>query len=125
MLTLFSYVTPQNNAEGNMIVKPSISFLTAGSDAVLVTDVTTIVTSMTNNTNYPTPSPALNLITTANSAFATAIADAADGGKQLTSAKDAKRVELIALLRQLAIYVQGACGGDMTKLLSSGFPVQK
>jgi hypothetical protein len=108
-----------------MIVKPSISFLTADSDSVLVTDVTTIVTSMTNNTNYPTPSPALNLITTANSAFATAIADAADGGKQLTSAKNARRAELIALMRQLAVYVQGACGGDMTKLLSSGFPVQK
>src|ERR1700719_3785394 len=108
-----------------MVVKPSISFLTADSDSVLVTDVTTIVTSMTNNANYPTPSPALNLITTANAAFASAIADAADGGKQLTSAKNAKRAELVALMRQLANYVQGACDGDMTKLLSSGFPVQK
>src|ERR1035437_3479344 len=32
---------------------------------------------------------------------------------------------LSRLMRQLANYVQGACLGDMTKLLSSGFPVQK
>lgn len=108
-----------------MIVKPSISFLTADSDPVLVTDVATIVTSMTNNTNYPTPAPALALITTTNDDFADAIAAAADGGKQLTSAKDAKRRELVALMRQLASYVQVACNSDMTKLLSSGFPVQK
>jgi hypothetical protein len=108
-----------------MIVKPSISFLTASPDPVLVTDVTTIVTSLTTNPNYATPSPALALITTANSAFSAAIAAAADGGKQATSDKYAKRAELVSLMRQLANYVQGACLNDMTKLLSSGFPVQK
>jgi hypothetical protein len=108
-----------------MIVKPSISFLTGDSDSVLVTDVTTIVTSLTSNPNYATPAPALPLITTANSAFAAAIAAAADGGKQATSDKNAKRASLVSLMRQLANYVQGACLEDMTKLLSSGFPVQK
>jgi hypothetical protein len=108
-----------------MIVKPSVSFLTASPDAVLVTDVTTIVTSLTGNTNYPTPAPALTLITTANSAFTAAIAAAADGGKQALSDRNAKRAELVSLMRQLANYVQGACLNDMTKLLSSGFPVQK
>ncbi len=108
-----------------MIVKPSVSFLTASPDAVLVTDVTTIVTSMTNNDNYTTPAPALTVITTANSAFTAAVAAAADGGKQALSDKNAKRAELVSLMRQLANYVQGACLGDMTKLLSSGFPVQK
>lgn len=108
-----------------MIVKPSISFLTGDSDSVLVTDTTTVVTSMTNNDNYTTPVPALTLITTAKNAFAAAIAAAADGGKQATSDKYAKRAELVSLMRQLANYVQGACLDDMTKLLSSGFPVQK
>ena len=108
-----------------MIVKPSVSFLTASPDPVLATGVTTIVTSMTNNDNYPTPSPALTLITTANSAFIAAIAAAADRGKQAISDKDAKRAALVSLMRQLANYVQGACQSDMTKLLSSGFPVQK
>ena len=108
-----------------MIVKPSVSFLTAHSDPVLVTDVTTIVTYMTGNPNYLRPAPDLALVTSANEDFAAAIAAAADGGKQLTSAKKAKRLELVALMRQLANYVQGACDNDMTKLLSSGFPVQK
>jgi hypothetical protein len=108
-----------------MVVKASVSFLTNDSDAVLNTDVSNIVTSLTDNINYPSPNPTLPIMTTANIAFATAIADAADGGKQHTSAKRARRAELLSLMRKLAIYVQGACDGDMTKLLSSGFPVQK
>ena len=80
---------------------------------------------MTGNTTYPTPAPALTIVTTAINAFTVAIANAADGGKELTSIKNAKRVELISLLRQLASYVGVTCDSDMTKLLSSGFPVQK
>ena len=108
-----------------MIVKTSVTFLTANPDSVLVTSTNTIVTSMTTNPNYPTPTPALAPVTTANDAFAAAISAAADGGKQLTWAKKVARAALVALLRQLAAYVQMAAAGDMTKLLSSGFPVQK
>ncbi|MBV9007546.1 MAG: hypothetical protein JO354_00040 [Verrucomicrobia bacterium] len=102
-----------------------MSFLTADPDAVLVTRVNNIVVSMTNNSNYPKPSPTLNMVTAANTAFSDAIAAAAEGGKQFTAAKNAKRAELVALLRQLANYIQGACAEDMAALLSSGFPVQK
>lgn len=109
-----------------MIVKPAVSFLTNNSDAVLITDVSNIVTSVTNNKDiYASPIPALAVISSANVDFATAVAEAADGGKQLTSAKNAKRAIVVSLMRQLASYVAVACGDDMTKLLSSGFPVQK
>lgn len=108
-----------------MVVKASISFLTADSNPVLVTDVSTIVTSLTGNPNYPDPTPALPVITLANDAFAASITAAADGGKRLNWAKKMRRTELVALVRQLASYVQMECAGDMTKLLSSGFPVQK
>src|SRR5438067_6251550 len=108
-----------------MIVKPSISFLTNDADSVLVSDVQSILTSMTNNPNYPTPTPALSLVTATLGAFSDALSAAAGGGVALTSAKNAKRAELIALMRQLASYTQTACNGDMTMLLSSGFPVQK
>jgi hypothetical protein len=108
-----------------MVVKVAISFLTAHSDSVLVTDVDTIVTSLTANPNYTTPNPALTVITTANDAFLASITAAADGGKQLTWAKKMRRAELVALMRQLCAYIQMACEGDMTKLLSSGVPVQK
>ena len=108
-----------------MVIKPSIGFVTRDTDAVLLKNTETIVTSMTNNTDYPTPSPALAVVTTAASAFSVALAGAADGGKEKTAIKNAKRAELVSLLRQLAGYVAITCGDDMAKLLGSGFPVQK
>ena len=80
---------------------------------------------MTNNANYPTPSPTLAVVQAAVDAFTTAIANAANGGTELTSIKNAKRNELVSLLRQLSYYVSATCLGDMAKLLSSGFPAQK
>jgi hypothetical protein len=108
-----------------MIVKPSVSLLTADSDSVLVTDTENIVTSMTGNASFPTPSPTILEVTAAKDAFVTALADAAKGGVTLTAIKNAKRAALVALLRQLASYVQVTCNGDLTVLLSSGFPIQK
>ena len=108
-----------------MVVKPAIGFLTVSSDALLVTGAQTIVTAMTTNPDYPTPTPTLATVTTALNAFIVAIANAADGGKEETAIKNAKRAELTSLLRQLASYVGVTCGNDMAKLLSSGFPTQK
>ena len=108
-----------------MVVKPSISFLTSDSDALLVTDTHTILTGMTGNPSYPTPNPPLAAVTTGLNEFTTALANAADGGITLTAIKNDKRAALVALLRDLATYVQVACNGDLTVLLSSGFPIQK
>ena len=108
-----------------MITKPSIGFVTRDTDALLLTNTETIVTAMTNNADYPTPSPALAVVTTAANAFSVALAEAADGGREKTAIKNAKRAELVALLRQLGAYVALTCGNDLAKLLGSGFPVQK
>ena len=108
-----------------MVIKPAIGFVSTDSDAQLVTDAQTIVTSMTSNPSYPTPSPALAGITTAANDFATAIANAANGGTDLTVIKNAKRAALGALLRELASYVHVACKGSLAVLLTSGFPIQK
>lgn len=62
---------------------------------------------------------------TALDEFITSVSDAVNGGVTLTSIKNDKRAVLVALLRQLASYVQANCKGDMTILLSSGFPIQK
>jgi hypothetical protein len=43
----------------------------------------------------------------------------------MTAIKNDKRAALVALMRQLASYVQVKCNGDMAVLLSSGFPIQK
>ena len=108
-----------------MLVKPAVGFLNTDNDAQLVTDSKTIITSMTNNPHYPTPSPTLTAVTTATNDFSTALNNAADGGVTLTAIKNAKRKALVGLLRNLASYVQVACAGDMAALLSSGFPIQK
>ena len=108
-----------------MIVKPSITFLNADSDANLVTDTGNIVASLTGNASYATPTPTLAAVTTALNAFSDAMAAAAGGGVVLTSEKNDRRAELVALMRNLASYVQVTCQGDLTVLLSSGFPIQK
>ncbi len=108
-----------------MIVKPSVSFLTTDSDALLITDTGGIITALTGNTNYPTPAPTLAVIQTALDAFVAAVADAANGGVTQTSIKNDKRAALVGLLRQLASYIHVACKDDLTILLSSGFPIQK
>jgi len=108
-----------------MIIKPAIGFVSTDPDSLLVTDTKTIIVALTDNLNYPSPSPTLASITTANTDFETAIANAASGGRELTAIKNAKRAALGALLRELASYVHVACKGDLAVLLSSGFPIQK
>jgi hypothetical protein len=108
-----------------MIVKPSVSFLKNYSDAVLIATTGGILSGMTDNLHFPSPTPTLPVLASALNDFSTALANAADGGKALTAAKKAKRTALAVLLRELAAYLQVACKGDLTALLSSGFPRQK
>ena len=108
-----------------MIVKPSVSFLNTDSDALLITDTGSIITALTGNASYPTPSPTLAVVQAALDEFVTAVADAANGGVALTATKNDKRAALVWLLRELASYVHVACKGDLTVLLTSGFPIQK
>jgi len=108
-----------------MIVKASIGFLTSDSDAQLIVDAQGAITGVTSNVNFATPSPTLVVMNAALNAFTVAVADAVNGGAEFTAIKNAKRAELASLLRQLASYVTITSAGDMAKLLSSGFPIQK
>jgi hypothetical protein len=108
-----------------MIVKPSVSFLNEDSDPELIVDVGGTVTGLTGNPSYPAPAPTLADVTAALNAFTTAVNDAAGGGVVLTATKNDRRADLVALVRELASYVQVACKGDLTVLMSSGFPIQK
>jgi hypothetical protein len=62
---------------------------------------------------------------TAIAAFSAAILAAKQGGPADTADKNDKRDALIALLRQLAAYVDGKLGNNLTLLLSSGFKSSK
>ena len=108
-----------------MNVKPAIGFLTKDGDPSFTDKVTTILEWMKNNAKYPTPSPTLAVAQTAFDAYKVATADAAQGGVENVAIRNARRAELVSLLRQLANYVDATANGDMETLLGSGFPTQK
>jgi len=108
-----------------MNVKPSIGFFTKDGEAPFTDKVTTILEWMNTNPKYPTPSPTLTVVQTAFDAYKVATANAAQGGVENTAIRDARRAELVALLRQLANYVSATANGDLETLISSGFPIQK
>ena len=108
-----------------MNVKPAIGFLTKDGQGAFADRVAAILQWMTGNQSYPNPVPALGAVQTAFDSYKVAAADAAQGGKQNTAVRDARRQELTGLLRQLASYVSATDNGNLEVLISSGFPVQK
>lgn len=108
-----------------MVVKTAIKFLNDATDPQLIVEVESGLSGMANNPRFPTPTPTLALVTTGLGSFRTALAEAAGGGKELTAIKNARREELVSLMRQLASYVTTASNGDLAVLLSSGFRIQK
>ena len=108
-----------------MIVKTSITFLLAASDEQLIATTQGVIAGLTGNTHFPSPVPPLPVLSGALDAFSVAVGEAANGGKELTAAKNAKRAALASLLRQLGSYITIQCDGDMEMLLSSQFPIQK
>ncbi len=109
-----------------MIVKASTGFLGTYSAYGIANQTDIILSAMTvAKGNFPTPSPTLPVIQTANDALKVSIMDAADGGRELIAIRRAKQTEVVSLMRQLAAYVTSTANGDMAMLISSGFPYQK
>lgn len=84
-----------------------------------------IVDSMTGNPNFPTPSPTLEAVITANTELSTAYSNALGGGLELKAIQRSKDAELKVLLRSLIDYVNGVAQGDEDIVLSSGFEISK
>ncbi|HEY2382502.1 MAG TPA: fibronectin type III domain-containing protein [Terriglobia bacterium] len=66
------------------------------------------------------PVPIANLKTSMDT-FAVSMAAAANGGKEAVADKNKDRQDLMLLMRLLAHHVEGACKGDISVFLSSGF----
>ena len=107
-----------------MNAKISISIFSSKKDADLVVASGRIVASMAGNAAYPLPKPTLAQVNAARDAYVAAVA-VLDRGKLSIARRNAARAPLVQLLRDLALYVQQASGGDREKLLGSGYPVQK
>ena len=108
-----------------MNVKPAINFFTRDGQAPFTEKVTTILEWMKSNPAFPAPTPTLAVVEAAFEDYKVTTAYAAQGGTQNIAVRNARRAELVLMLRPLASYVNGAANGNMEKLLSSGFPVQK
>jgi hypothetical protein len=87
--------------------------------------VDSIVTSMTGNEHFPTPSPTPVVLKECNDRFSAALVKMEDGNKQDTAIKNKIREEEEGLIQQLALYVQATSGGDEAIIRSSGFEVNK
>ena len=109
-----------NNATNGYFARVALSFARKV-DTDLIAFVRNVITLMTGNTQYPTPTPTLAALTTSVNAFETAVHDALNGGRIIIATRNAARVELLALMRQLAAYVQASCNADLLALLGSGF----
>ena len=94
-------------------------------DLIVCNIVDVIVAEMTGNPTFPLPLPAIPEVVVANDAAKAAIVATANGDRVSYAIKDAKMAELAAVVRPLAYYVTIPSGGDMAKLLSSGFPIQQ
>jgi hypothetical protein len=102
----------------------AIGFLSHDSNAALLVSSGRILTGMTGNPHFPTPIPALADVAAVRNAFVASV-DAARAGPLTTIARRQQRVQLVAMLRSLALHVQQTGNGDPLVLRSSGFPVRK
>ncbi len=103
------------------IIRVLLAFGNGMPDDTLITfarSVHTLLYGAAGFTNIPVTAVILEA---AIDAFATAKAAQASGGKAATAEKNNRRSELVALLKQLAFYVQVASNNDLAMLLSSGF----
>ncbi|MFT5469561.1 MAG: hypothetical protein ACI8UO_004682 [Verrucomicrobiales bacterium] len=113
---------PSIKPKGNM-AKVKLN-LRAKSDAELKTFGEGHDESMTGNPNFPTPEPDGVGFATVLSDYSTKLAakSVADAtAKAATAAKDAARIEFEDALNVRGRYVDTASGGDLEKILSSGF----
>lgn len=109
-----------------MVVKAAIGFL-SNRTPQQITYMTDVVLDAINaaKASFASPVPPPSVVEAANEALKVAIVAAAAGGREQVAIKHAKTVEVVSLMRQLAGYVTATANGDMTVLVSSGFPIQK
>ena len=103
------------------IIRVSLAFGNGTPDNTLITfarNVHKLLYALGVLTNIPATAPVL-LENIEN--FADAKAAQPSGGKAATATKNARRDELVVMLKQLAIYVQQAANNDLALLLSTGF----
>src|SRR2546423_8372806 len=95
-------------------------------DTGLIAFVKNIVTLLAGlSSQYPSPSPSLETITTAVNAFGTKVHDALNGGKIEIGARNAAPHEGLSLIRPQAPHVQAQCGPEVQNISQTGIDARR
>jgi len=93
-------------------------------DAEILQYALTVVAAMTDNVNFPTPTPTLEEVQTAVADYQEKLAKASQKGSPLDiSIKNESKQALAKILKNLALYVNSVGEDSLSVLLSSGFPL--
>ena len=84
-----------------------------------------IIASVTGNAFFPTPTPKLSELQAVLDSYTTALSEAASRDRNKVALKNQLRKQLNAMLNQLGTYVNMIADGDVTMIISSGFPLSK
>ena len=104
-----------------MAIRVSMAFCKL-SDEPLVPFATGVRDGLAGNpTLFPDPPVTPDELDAANKAFGVALVAANQGSVAQTAAKNNARLALIALLRQLAVFVESKARGDVQIILVAGF----
>lgn len=108
-----------------------MSLIKLGLDSMAVPDKIQfgrqLVQAMTGNPNFPTPNPALLVVTGGSDTLETSYNDAQSArqlAKSKTSIQDNDAASLDWIITQLAYYVESTSDGDKAKIESAGFNVR-
>ncbi|HTA65881.1 MAG TPA: fibronectin type III domain-containing protein [Xanthomonadaceae bacterium] len=116
--------TPSAATGGQKTAKVAIGFVNTDNDGDLAAAVSRILAAMTGNAHFPDPAPALATVAAARDALLAQV-NVAEATRVTLARRRQLRPPLVALVRQLAQYVQATGNGDRVVLTASGFPLQR
>lgn len=107
-----------------MSKKPKVlTYFSAVKDEELMVLSYTVINAMEGNPNFPNPSPGLLEIQELLNAFINKLKISRKrGSPEDTAAKNESRIPLVDQLKRLSYYVNTTSKGQLSVLLSSGFP---
>jgi hypothetical protein len=89
--------------------------------SLLITFLRNVITQLTGNPAFPTPTPTLAVMSTSVDDLDAKNQAAINRGRLEVAARRAAKITTLAQARQLGNYVEARCNGSLETLLSSGF----
>ena len=116
--------TPPTTVVPTGKAKVALGAFATVSHADLIVVSQSVLIGMTGNAAFPAPTPTLADLAAMRIAYIAAVNAAKDSRRQIV-VRNQRRDSLVGMLRDLALYVQVASGGDKAILMSSGFTAQR